>query len=137
VNYSALKDELIRDEGLRFKIYLDTVGKSTIGVGRNLSDVGISREEAMIMLDNDITAATTALDATFPWWRGMNDVRQNAIVNMAFNLGIHRLAGFKLALAAMEKGDYAEAANQMEHSEWYTQVGGRAIRLTEMMRSGS
>lgn len=136
MNYQALRDMLIIDEGLRFKPYKDSVGKTTIGVGRNLDDVGISRDEALQLLDNDIRAAVEALDKTFPWWRGMSDVRQHVIINMCFNLGISRLAGFQKALKAMEAGDYDTAAKEMQDSEWYSQVGARAIRLVSLMKNG-
>lgn len=51
---TVLKDMLIRHEGLKLKPYRDTVGKLTIGAGRNLNDLGISEREAMFLLDNDI-----------------------------------------------------------------------------------
>lgn len=137
MNYTALREQLILDEGIRFRPYPDTEGKMTIGVGRNLSDNGLTRDEIMFLLDNDIATAINDLDRVLPWWRTMNSVRQNVIVNMCFNLGITRLVGFKKALAAMEKGDYETAAREMENSAWYTQVGPRAYRLVSLMRSGA
>lgn len=127
---------LTLDEGIRLHPYKDTVGKTTIGIGRNLDDVGISRDEAQFLLDNDIKAALEALDTLLPWWRGMSDVRQHVLVNLCFNMGISKLMGFKLALAAMEAGSYDEAANQMLNSAWYGQVGARAVRLVSLMRNG-
>lgn len=137
MNYQAIRDMLILDEGIRLKPYIDTVGKPTIGVGRNLEDVGISKDEAMLLLDNDINGAISDLDKLLPWWRSMSDIRQQVLINMCFNLGILRLMGFKKALAAMEAADYATAANEMETSGWYHQVGGRAIRLVSLMRNGA
>jgi lysozyme len=136
MNYEALSAMLINDEGLRLKPYTDTVGKLTIGVGRNLTDVGISRDEAMTLLQNDVNVATGDLDKTLPWWRTMNEVRQHVLINMCFNIGIVGLMGFKKALAAMEARDYDQAATEMEDSEWYTQVGGRGPRLVSLMRNG-
>jgi len=136
MNYQALREMLIIDEGLKFHPYTDTEGKLTIGVGRNLTDIGITKDEAMFLLDNDIKAAVTALDGLFNWWRGMSEVRQQVMVNLCFNLGISTLSGFKLFLAAAERGDYEEAANQLINSHWYTQVGGRGIRLVSLMRNG-
>lgn len=66
-----LKQDLVRDEGKRLKPYKDTVGKLTIGVGRNLDDVGISESEAMALLDSDIAAVFAELDRHVPWWRDM------------------------------------------------------------------
>ena len=131
-----LKIELTRDEGLRLKPYRDTVGKLTIGIGRNLDDVGISQDEAMHLLDNDIARTTAALDKAIPWWRSLNDVRQRVVVNMAFNLGVAGLLGFKNTLAAMQAGRYADAAGGMLASKWATQVGERAKRLAAMMAKG-
>lgn len=136
MNYATLKEQLILDEGMRLHPYDDTVGKMSIGVGRNLTDVGISKDEAMILLDNDINTAINSLDKSLTWWRTMNDVRQNVLVNMCFNMGVMGLMKFKKALTAMEAGDYDTAANEMEDSAWYTQVGARAHRLCSLMRNG-
>ena len=80
-----LKLMLLRHEGLKLKPYQDTVGKVTVGVGRNLDDVGISREEAMFMLDNDIKKAKLGLAHMFPWYLSLDDVRQAVMVDMTFN----------------------------------------------------
>ena len=136
MNLTALKEELIRDEGLRLKPYRDTVGKLTIGVGRNLDDVGITKDEAMHLLECDIRRVKADLDLALSWWRGLDDVRQRALVNMAFNLGITRLMGFKNTLAAIRAGNYVDAAKGMLDSKWATQVGERATRLAAMMVEG-
>jgi lysozyme len=136
VNLTALKEELIRDEGLRLKPYRDTVGKLTIGVGRNLDDVGITKDEAMHLLECDIRRVKDDLDHALSWWRGLDDVRQRVLVNMAFNLGITRLMGFKNTLAAMRAGNYVDAAKGMLDSKWAKQVGERATRLAAMMVEG-
>lgn len=116
--------------------YLDTVGKWTIGVGRNLTDNGISKQEAMLMLDDDITIACEALDKSLPWWRSMSDARQSALVDMCFNMGINRLLGFAKSLEAMKSGKYADAAAEMLDSAWASQVGVRAKTLATMMEAG-
>jgi len=131
-----LSEDLERDEGLRLKPYADTVGKLTIGVGRNLDDVGISEVEARMMLQEDIRRATRGLDSRLPWWRSLCDERQDVLVNMAFNLGLSRLLGFKGTLAKMQAKDWAGAAAEMLDSAWAKQVGGRARRLSEQMRRG-
>jgi lysozyme len=136
VNRDALASQLVIDEGLKLKPYQDTVGKWTIGVGRNLDDVGISKAEAMMLLGADIDKVMTQLDAQLPWWRSMTDARQQALANMAFNLGIERLLGFKNTLAAMQAERYDEAANGMLASKWALQVGQRARRLADMMKKG-
>lgn len=144
MNEELLAAELTRDEGLRLKSYRDSVGKLSIGVGRNLDDKGISKEEAEVMLRNDIAEHTELLDKYLPWWRSLDEVRQRVVANMGFNLGVGpsaehpqgKLLTFKNTLAAMERGDYEAAANGMSSSAWAKQVGLRATRLVAMMRTG-
>jgi lysozyme len=133
----TLVAELKRDEGVRLKPYTDTVGKLTIGVGRNLTDVGITDDECTTLLQNDIDKTVLALDRTLPWWRNLNPVRQRVLVNMAFNMGMVGLLTFKNTLSAMQNGSYAAAAAGMLASKWATQVGARAERLADMMRTGA
>lgn len=130
-----LRAQLMLHEGLRRFPYTDTVGKLTIGVGRNISDVGISEAEAMVLLDNDIDQCIRDL-STFTWFPELNAVRQRVMVDMRFNLGPNRFRTFKNTLAAVARGDYQAAANGMLRSLWARQVGGRAIRLATMMRTG-
>jgi lysozyme len=132
----ALIRELTRDEALRLKPYRCTAGKLTIGVGRNLDDVGISQGEAEIMLRNDIAKVSAELDRDLPWWKTLDEVRQRVLANMAFNLGTHGLLGFKNTLRLVETGKYLEAAQAMLASKWAKQVGPRAERLALMMRDG-
>lgn len=131
----TLEEQLVRDEGLRLKAYTDTVGKTTIGVGRNLSDVGISRDEAMQLLQNDIDRASAWVRTSLPWSLQLDEVRQAALINMSFNLG-SRLEGFAQFLAKLKAGDYEGAANEMLDSLWAKQVGDRAARLAQQIRSG-
>lgn len=132
-----MRSELIRDEAMRLKPYRDSVGKLTIGVGRNLDDVGISQVEAAQMLDSDIRRTADALDKALPWWRSLDEVRQRVILNMAFNLGVAGLLGFKNTLAAVQAGKYDDAAAGMLASKWARQVGDRARRLANMMVAGT
>ncbi|ALK30825.1 hypothetical protein Bpla01_29840 [Burkholderia plantarii] len=127
--------ELSRDEGRRLMPYTDTVGKITIGVGRNLTDVGISESECDMLLADDIDRTITWLDAKLPWWRELDTVRQRAMVNMAFNMG-GGLLTFVNTLDAIKRGDYAAASKGMLDSKWARQVGARATRLAEMMTTG-
>lgn len=136
MNRDALANQLIIDEGAKLKPYKDTVGKLTIGIGRNLDDVGISKAEALMMLDADIDKVCDQLDAVLPWWKSMTDRRQEVLANMAFNLGINKLLGFVNTLRMMHAGDYKGAADGMLNSTWAKQVGARAERLAQMMREG-
>mgnify|MGYP001810437409 CR=1 FL=1 len=135
--YSAdtLRAELIRDEGLRTMPYRDTLGLMTIGVGRCIETRGISKNEALYLLDNDVKAIEQALDARIPWWRQQTDARQRALINMAM-MGIGRLMEFRRMLTAWAAGRYAEAAAEALDSKWAHQVGARATRVADMIRLG-
>lgn len=134
--YSSLREQLKRDEGLRLKPYMDTAGKITIGYGRNLSENGITQQEAADMLDNDIERHVSDLLRTFPFVVGLDDVRQIVLGNMAFNMGVPTLSGFRQMWQALRANDFNEAARQMVDSEWASQVGDRAHRLASAMASG-
>lgn len=132
----ALRSQLIVHEGLRLKPYTDTVGKLTIGCGRNLTDTGISEAEARVLLDNDITAAITALVA-FPWFPGLDPIRQRAFVDLCFNVGFARLRTFGKMLDAAARHDWATASAELLNSQYAQQVGVRAHEIAAMLRSGT
>lgn len=131
-----IQEQLKRDEGLRLKPYRDTVGKLTIGYGRNLDDKGITAEEAGALLWNDIQAAQGELFGALPWAEKLDEPRQMALLNMSFNMGIHGLLTFKNTLNLAENGHYAAAAAAMLDSKWAEQVGARAQRIAKQMESG-
>lgn len=131
-----LRLDLERDEGLRTEPYRDTVGKLTIGIGRNLDALGISEPEARFMLDNDVSRVIRQLNDKLPWWSGLTEPRQRALANMAFNLGIGGLLGFKKMLEAMRRGKYTEASEEALNSKWARQVGQRAGRISTLIREG-
>ena len=131
-----LVDDLIRDEGLRLRLYSDTVGKVTIGVGHNITDNGISGRVAMVILDEDIDAAVTDLAGSFPWYLELDEVRQRAVTNFRFNLGPSRFRLFKRFIAAMAEQDYVKAAASLRQSLWNGQVGQRAPRIIHMVLTG-
>ena len=132
----SLKDQIVRHEGLRLKPYKDSVGKLTIGVGRNLDDNGISKSEAMLMLDNDILTATVELNIALPWTMDLDWPRRAVLINMTFNMGMTRLLGFQDTLAAIQDGHWQKAHDHMLASKWARQVGPRAIELSRIMLSG-
>lgn len=131
----SIEDQLILHEGMRLRPYRCTAGKLTIGVGRNLEDKGISHDEAMILLRNDIAEVTAQLER-FDWFRTLGPVRRKVLIDMCFNLGMAGLMGFKQMIGHLEVGAYVNAAEEMKNSKWYHQVGTRAYRLVEMMRTG-
>jgi len=132
---SDLELLLIKHEGVRLKPYRDSLGVLTIGVGRNLTDVGLSAEEASYLFQNDIKTATVGAE-TFAWFHQLNVPRQHVVINMIFNLGLYRFRLFKKTITYIERGRYSAAANHMLDSLWAKQVGNRAEELARMMRSG-
>jgi len=136
MDLEKLKAELIRDEGLRLKPYLDTRGIETIGIGHNLVAKGISENVANIIYLEDVEEVMGQLDRALPWWQHLDPVRQRVLANMCFNLGIEKLLGFPHTLILMESGNYEAAAAAMADSLWHRQVGDRAVRLEAMMETG-
>jgi len=132
-----LRELLIHHEGIRLKPYVCSAGKITIGVGRNLQDVGITEFEAMQLLTNDIERVQREAVSAFPWFKSLCIVRQDVVLDMLFNLGIHRFKGFKKMISCLVVQNYVEAAHQMLDSNWAKQVGNRAQDLASMMRSGT
>lgn len=136
---AALLAELRRDEGVVPHAYQDHLGYWTIGVGRLIDKRKggrLSDEEIDYLLANDIARFKAGLDEHLPWWRGLDPVRQRVLVNMAFNLGINGLLGFKNTLAAVKAKRWIDASRGMLASKWADQVGLRAHRLAKMMRTG-
>jgi lysozyme len=136
INYEQLKRQLIDHEGLKLKPYKCTSDKLTIGVGRNLEAKGISEDEALFMLDNDIVYFEEQLRCRLPSFRDITHTRQAVLVNMAFNLGVNGLLNFKKMLNALKNEDFTEASAQLLNSRYAVQVGNRAHELAEQLQSG-
>ena len=136
IDHNRLIRQLRLHEGERLKPYRCTAGKLTIGVGRNLEDRGITAQEAAYLLSNDITSTQAALLKALPWVGTLDDVRQRVLIDMAFNMGLGTLLTFRRTLAAVQAGQYQQAAAMMLESRWAGQVGQRAKRLSQMMATG-
>jgi len=132
----TLREQLIRDEGLRLKAYRDTEGHLTIGVGRNLDAVGLYPDEVDYLLDNDLRRIKDHVLTGLPWTVKLDEARFGVLLNMCFNLGLRGLLQFRQMLGAVEAGDWARAAEEMLDSKWAGQVGQRAERLAKQMESG-
>lgn len=127
------------DEGLVLHAYTDTLGYLTIGYGRLIDkrkNGGISEQEAEYLLSHDIAEKLIQIQAKLPWVTTLNDARKGVLLNMAFQLGIAGLLGFKDTLTKIEKGDYEGASVNMMKSKWATQTPARAKRMAEQMRVG-
>lgn len=135
MNRLKLMEALIKHEGLRLKPYVDTVGKVTIGVGHNLTDNGLPRHMVMELLAMGIDN-TLALLTPLTWYQGLDEVRQEVIMNMTFNL-MGKILEFKAMIAAIKLGDWDEAANSILNSKFGHQVGMRAVDLADQMRTGT
>jgi lysozyme len=131
-----VQEQLIRDEALRLKPYLDTMNKWTIGIGRNLTDFGITQSEAIYLCNNDIDRTDLDLRARLPWYDTLDPVRQEAMVNMCFNMGITRFMKFKKAWERGAVGDFDGCSVEMLDSLWADQVGDRALRVADQFRTG-
>ena len=141
-----LAEQLAEHEDVRLQVYDDATGRPvepgdtlqghpTIGVGRKLDDDrGVSHEEAMMLLKNDLVWVAEKAQ-TYGFWNKLDPARQMVVMNMIFNMG-NRFDAFKKMHAAMDLGDYAEAAVQMLDSRWAAQVKGRANMLADQMREG-
>ncbi|MAL97162.1 MAG: lysozyme [Alteromonadaceae bacterium] len=135
MDHELLKSQLERHEGLRLHPYLDTVGKMTIGYGRNLDDNGISKAEAAMMLESDIQNVVADLEY-MPTYKSLNPIRQTVICNMAYNMGIPTLMTFRKMWAAIGVEKWDVAAAEMMNSRWARQVGQRAAELATLMSRG-
>lgn len=136
----ALAARLMREKTLRLKPEINAQGRVTIGIGRNLSDAGISEAEAIFLLGSDISRTEAALDANIPWWRKLDDVRQAVLMDLAFDLGERDLGMFQRSLTAAQGGNYGLAAAELRATDWYKSVGHlageRGFNLAQAMESG-
>lgn len=138
-NTKLLIKELERDEGRVLNAYQDHLGYWTIGIGRLIDKRkggGISDEEADYLKKNDILKVQKQLDDKLSWWRKLDPVRQRAIQNMCFQLGIGGLLGFKNSLAYIESGNWVKAGSNLRQSLWYKQTKNRAERVIRMFETG-
>jgi len=152
-----LVEKLIQHEGLVLQVYQDSLGIDTIGIGRNLEDRGISKEElddldiptidhiyeygiteadAMVLAENDVQIVEEELLRAHPCVDGLDAVRQLILVDMAFNMGVPRLCKFKKMWAAIHDEDFSTAAKEMLDSRWANQVKSRAVKLANAMHNG-
>lgn len=138
-----MRENIIRslrgEEGEVLHEYKDHLGYSTIGVGRlidNRKGGGITEEESAYLLNNDVTKIVEQLDKRLSWWTKLDDARKGVLVNMAFQMGVDGLLGFKNTLKMIESGQYEAAARGMLQSKWALQTPSRAKRMAEQMRTG-
>ena len=128
------QDMILEQEGLRLTVYLDSNGIETIGVGRNIRDKGLSKEEAMILLNNDLCDAIADARHSFSCYDTLSRPRQLVLIGLAYNIGRTGLSQFVRFIGAVHRGDWEDAADELVDSKWYTQVGIRGKQYVRMMR---
>lgn len=134
-----IERQLRADEGEVLSAYQDHLGYWTIGIGRLIDKRkggGISKEESSFLFGNDLARIQAALDDKLPWWKSLSEARRGVLINMAFQMGVDGLLGFKNTLNMINDGDYDAAARGMMTSKWATQTPARAKRMSEQMRTG-
>ena len=136
MDIQKLKAQLESEEGRRSKIYTDTRGNPTIGVGRCLATNPLSDDEIDYLLANDIKKAEAGLRANTPWALTLDDVRLRVMYDLCFNMGINKLMTFARFLFFMKGGDFENAAKELQDSLWYRQVGLRGPKLVKMVQTG-
>jgi len=131
-----IKADLVADEGFVSHAYRDSLGYLTIGIGRLVDEEkggGITYEEAVFLLENDIFRCVRELKKNLPWFDEAPEPVRRALVNMAFQMGVNGLLSFKNTLALIEEGKYKEAAQNALKSKWATQTPARAKRVTALI----
>jgi len=135
INDPELRQWIKTDEGYKDSLYKDSVGKWTIGYGRNIEDNGILPDEGELMFTNDLKRAIKDVEG-FTWYLNSPDGVKKALINMSFNMGLPRLLGFRKMIAALIVKDYTKASIEALDSVWSKQVGSRAKEIAVMIREG-
>ena len=135
MNNERLRETIIRHEGIRLDMYQDTLGIYTVGVGHNIQEKGISQAVMELMLEEDVAEAVSELKRSVSFFSKMPEQVQEALVNLAFNMGIPRLMQFKKTLAYLRDGNFEAAADELLDSRYAEQVGRRADEVADMIRT--
>lgn len=134
-----LEDQLRRDEGEVLYAYQDHLGYWTIGIGILIDKRkggGITKEESSYLFQSRLRKMKAELIQKLPWVDTLDEVRQGALLNMAFQMGVEGLLTFVNSLELVRKGEYAAAASNMLKSKWAEQTPNRAYRITQQIKNG-
>ena len=123
-----VRQMLIRHEGVVCHVYKCTAvpPRNTIGCGRNLDDNGITEDEAMYLLNNDIERVKEELGKNFGAYKTMPAKARMVCIDMTFQMGITGFMGFRRTRALMEMGCWLEASEELLRSKYATQTPNRA-----------
>ncbi len=127
-----LKVRLRLEEGIRSFAYRDTVGKITIGIGRNLTDNGISTAEIEVLFQNDIERVIRELDSIFPDAKTFSEMQQIALLDMLFQLGKTRFLRFEKMIACIRIDLWEGAKREALDSKWAREFPIRAKSVTDL-----
>ena len=144
-----LQKWLETDEGVRSKPYKCSANKWTIGIGHNFEDKPLTVEQQVRyfnrhpmdaedireLFEDDIAEVLTQL-RRFDWFKALTPVRQAALANMAFQMGVEGLFKFVTTLTYVQQGDFERAASNMLNSKWARQTPARARRVAQAIQSG-
>lgn len=134
-----MRNQLIVHEGRLKKYYLDPLGLMTVGVGHYIEsgDPASDRVIEMFLLEDTINARNDAINILGKnYYLQLNEVRRRVLVDMSFNLGKTRFAGFKNTLQAVREQRFDDAAKGMQDSKWCKQTKQRCDNLVKMMKTG-
>ncbi len=135
MNFEKLVEtDLLSHEGFKSSVYQDHIGFLTIGIGRMVDarrGGGITFEEAMILLKNDVRKVVADLRKELPWFSQAPTGVQRALVNMAFQMGVNGVLGFKNTLTLIKQEKYKEAAENALKSKWAKQTPARAREVCQ------
>ncbi|NNF96997.1 MAG: glycoside hydrolase family protein [Halobacteria archaeon] len=132
MNKDKLKVMLLRHEGYNQMPYKCSAGKLTIGVGRNLTDKGLSMDEVEILFENDLSEVLKELNK-LDWFCRLDETRQMPIADMAFQMGVSGLLKFRKMIGHLERGWFEKAAKEVLNSKYARQTPIRAEEISEML----
>lgn len=140
MDIQKLYKDIEREEGFVATAYKDHLGYTTIGIGRMIDEKrggGISHEEALYLLRNDVARCITALRNKLEFWDELNEARKAALVHMTFQLGINGFMRFKRMIMRLEQEDYVKASEEALDSKWArSDTPDRARRIASVIRNG-
>jgi len=140
----ALKARVQDHEGLRTSMYLDSLGKATVGIGhlvqahereRFAEGVEIPMSEIIEIFEMDLNRAAAGADLLISECIG-HDLPQHVgevILEMVFQLGTQGVRNFKKMWKAMRVKDWKTAAAEMKDSRWHKQTPKRCESLAEIV----
>ena len=139
--YEDLKSRIKKHEGFLSKVYLDILGKATIGYGHLLTEEDDFVEG--VIYDKDILEAlfekdfNKAVHGAEELLKGYDIalVAKEVIIEMVFQLGKTGVSKFKKMFEALKEHDYSRAAAEMLNSAWYRQTPSRCEELSNIMKS--